>query len=37
VLIEEQPQDWSVDLYTLMQERGYTLTSRSRRKAILQL
>jgi FkbM family methyltransferase len=37
VLIEEPPQDRSVDLYALMQERGYTVMSRSRQNAIFQL
>jgi FkbM family methyltransferase len=37
VLIEEPPQDRSVDLYALMQERGYTVMSRSHQNAIFQL
>jgi len=37
VLIEDRPQDWMVDLYVLMRERGYMVTSRSRQNAIFQL
>jgi FkbM family methyltransferase len=37
VLIEDRPQDWSVDLYGLMQERGYVIAARSRQNAVLRL
>jgi FkbM family methyltransferase len=37
VLIEDRPGDWSVDLYALMQERGYTVTSRNRQNAVFRL
>ena len=37
VLIEEQPQDWSLDLYALMQECGYRIAARSRQNAVFQL
>jgi FkbM family methyltransferase len=37
VLLEDRPVDWSVDLYGLMQARGYAVTARSRQNAILEL
>jgi FkbM family methyltransferase len=37
VLIEDRPGDWSVNLYSLMQARGYVVAARSRQNAILQL
>ena len=37
VLIEDRPQDWSIDLYRLMQDRGYTTTARSRQNAVFRL
>jgi FkbM family methyltransferase len=36
VLIEDRPGDWSVDLYALMQERGYTVISRNRQNVLLR-
>ena len=37
VLIEDRPADWSVNLYSLMQARGYAVAARSRQNAIFQL
>ena len=37
VLIEDRPTDWSVNLYSLMQARGYAALARSRQNAIFQL
>jgi FkbM family methyltransferase len=37
VIIEEQPQDGSVDLDALMQERGYMIAARNRQNAIFRL
>jgi len=37
ILIEDRPQDWSVDLYALMRDRGYALTMRSRQNAIFRI
>jgi len=37
VLIEDRPADWAVDLYALMQNRGYVIAARSRQNAILRL
>jgi len=37
VLIEDRPGNWSVDLYALMQERGYAITSRNRQNAVFRL
>jgi FkbM family methyltransferase len=37
VLIEDRPGDWSVNLYSLMQARGYAVLARSRQNAIFQL
>ena len=37
VLIEDRPGDWSVNIYSLMQARGYAILARSRQNAIFQL
>lgn len=37
VLIEDRPQDWSVDLYALMRDRGYAIATRSRQNAIFRI
>src|SRR5262245_31126098 len=37
VLIENRPQDWSVDLYALLRERGYTLSAQSRHNDVFRL
>ena len=37
VLIEDRPADWSINLYSLMQARGYAVAARSRHNALLQL
>ena len=37
VLIEDRPQDWSVDLYALLRERGYAIAARSRQNVVLGL
>jgi FkbM family methyltransferase len=37
VLIESRPQDWSVDLYALLQERGYVVADRSRHNDVFRL
>jgi FkbM family methyltransferase len=37
VLIEEQPQDGSFELYALMEERGYRIAARGRQNAVFQL
>ena len=37
VLIEDRPTSWSVNIYSLMQARGYALLARSRQNAIFQL
>ncbi len=37
VLIEDRPQDWSIDLYQLMQDLGYTIAARSRQNAVFRL
>src|SRR5262245_1803141 len=37
VLIEDRPQDWSVDLYALLQQRGYAMSARSRQNSVFRL
>jgi FkbM family methyltransferase len=37
MLIEDRPGDWSVNIYSLMQARGYALLARNRQNAIFQL
>ena len=37
VLIENRPQDWSVDLYALLQGRGYVVSARSRQNIVFRL
>jgi FkbM family methyltransferase len=37
VLIEDRPQDWLIDIYALMQERGYRIAVRNRQNAVFQL
>jgi FkbM family methyltransferase len=37
VLIEDRPQDWLVELYDLMQERGYRIAARNRQNAVFRL
>src|SRR5262249_18332541 len=37
VLIEDRPGAWSINLYSLMQARGYALAARSRENAFFQL
>jgi FkbM family methyltransferase len=37
VLIEDRPEEWSVDIYGLMQARGYVLLARNRLNAIFEL
>jgi FkbM family methyltransferase len=37
MLIEDRPGDWSVNLYSLMQARGYAVLARSRQNAIFEL
>ena len=37
ILIEDRPGDWSVDLYSLMKERGYAVLARSRQNAVFRL
>jgi FkbM family methyltransferase len=37
VLIEDRPQDWSVDLYALLRERGYAIAARTRQNVVLGL
>ena len=36
VLIEDLPEDWTVDLYALLRERGYAIASRSRINVMLE-
>jgi FkbM family methyltransferase len=36
VLIEDRPQDWSVDLYALLEDRGYVISARSRQNVIFR-
>jgi hypothetical protein len=36
-MIDQQPQDRSVDLDALMQERGYMIAARNRQNAIFRL
>jgi FkbM family methyltransferase len=37
VLIEDRPDDWTVDLYALLRERGYSVASRSKHNVVFQL
>jgi FkbM family methyltransferase len=37
VLIEDRPDDWAVDLYGLLRERGYGVATRSRHNVAFQL
>jgi FkbM family methyltransferase len=37
VLIEDRPQDWSVDLYALLQERGYAVSARGRQNTVFRV
>jgi len=37
VLIEDRPEEWSVNIYGLMQARGYVLLARNRLNAIFEL
>jgi FkbM family methyltransferase len=37
VLIEDRPEEWSVNIYSLMQARGYVLLARNRLNAIFEL
>ena len=36
VLIEDRPDDWTVDLYALLRERGYAIASRSKLNVVLE-
>jgi FkbM family methyltransferase len=36
ILIEDRPEDWTVDLYALLRERGYAVASRSRINVMLE-
>src|SRR6266545_1859082 len=36
-LIEDRPQDWSVDLHALLQERGYAVFARGRQNTVFRL
>jgi FkbM family methyltransferase len=37
ILIEDRPDDWAVDLYALLRERGYIVASRSKHNVVFQL
>jgi FkbM family methyltransferase len=36
VLIEDRPDDWTVDLYALLRERGYAVSSRSKHNVVFE-